>query len=212
MQMKTAGQILHSARQSKKLELADVARITKIRPQFLVAIEADNYSQLPSGTVAKGFIRNYSEFLQLSPDNVLAAFRRDFVENKLGQIVPRALADPVTNSISWTPRATIIAAVVLVFTVFGGYLIYQYWVLTGPPPLEITQPPNDQVSSESTVLIEGQTDPEATISVSGQLVALDKGGQFSFRVPLNSGENQISVVATSKSGKTTILTRRVVVH
>lgn len=210
--MKTAGQILQSARQNKKLELDDVARITRIRPQFLVAIEADDYSQLPSGTVAKGFIRNYSEFLLLSPENVLAAFRRDFVENKLGQIVPRALADPVSQQAFWTPRATIIAAVVLVFTVFGGYLIYQYWVLTGPPPLQITQPKQGQVSSESTILIEGQTDPEATISVGGQLVALDKGGQFSFRVPLTSGENHISIVATSKSGKTTILTRKVVVH
>ena len=98
------------------------------------------------------------------------------------------------------------------FTVFGGYLIYQYWVLTGPPPLEISQPKDGQVSSEPAILIEGQTDPEATIAVGGQLVALDKGGQFSFRVPLNPGENKISVVATSKSGKTTILTRRVIVH
>ncbi len=210
--MKTAGQILQSARKNKKLELEDVARITKIRTQFLALIEADNYSGLPSGTVAKGFIRNYSEFLQLVPENVLATFRRDFVENKLGQIVPRALADPVSQQASWTPRATIIAVVVLVFTVFGGYLARQYWILIGPPTLEIINPKDGQVSSESAILIEGETDPEATISIEGQLVALDKGGQFSFRVPLISGENNISIVATSKSGKTTTLTRRVLLR
>ncbi len=210
--MKTAGQILQLARHSKKLELEDVARITRIRPQFLTFIEADDYSQLPSGTVTKGFVRNYSEFLGLNPDHVLAAFRRDFVENKLGQIVPRALADPVGQRTFWTPRTTIIAAVTLVFTVFVIYLGYQYWSLTGPPSLQVVQPSDGQKTSEATILVTGATDPEATIAVGGQLVALDKGGQFSFRVPLNPGENKISIVATSKSGKTTTLTRHITVR
>lgn len=187
-----------------------MARVTRIRPQFIELIEADDYSRLPSGTVAKGFIRNYSEFLGLSPHSVLASFRRDFVENRLGQIVPRSLADPVSQQVFWTPRTTIIAVVVMVFTVFIGYLTYQYWVLTGPPRLELVQPAEGVQVEEATVLVTGQTDPEATISVGDHLVALDKGGEFSFRAPLVEGENQISITATSKSGKTTTLTRKVI--
>lgn len=208
--MKTAGQILQAARLSKKYEIADVARITKIRPQFLEVIETDNYSQLPSGTVARGFIRNYSEFVSLNPEHVLAAFRRDFVENDRGQIVPRALATPVAQEAFWTPRTTLIAVVTFIFTIFVVYLGYQYLQLTGPPTLEISEPTENTNTSDSTVMVTGVTDPEATISVGGQLVALDKGGQFSFRAPLNPGDNTISITAKSKSGKTTTLTRKVV--
>jgi cytoskeletal protein RodZ len=207
--MKTAGQMLQLARNSKKLELEDVSEITKIRPQFLSAIESDDYRLLPSGAVAKGFIRNYSEFLDLNPMQVLAIFRRDFVENQAGQIVPRGFVEPVSKQAVWTPRTTVVAIVTLVLTLFTAYLIYQYRVLTGPPNLQISQSEEFSITEESSYEIAGITDPEATISVNGQLVVLDKGGQFFFRVPLSQGENLVTITATSKSGKTTILNRKV---
>ncbi len=202
--MKTAGQILKDTRLEKKLELADVTRVTKIRQNFLERIENDDYSQLPSGATARGFIKNYSQYLGLNPNNILAVFRRDFVENPLGQIIPRTVSEPVGKSNLWTPRTTIIALVVAIFTIFGAYLVFQYRILTGPPALQITTPKADTQTTEDTFVIIGTTDPEATISVNGQLVALEKGGQFSLRVPLSPGKNEISVVATGKNGKTTI--------
>lgn len=207
--MKTAGQILQAARIAKRFEYEDVARITKIRPNFLAAIESDDYAQLPSGTVARGFIRNYCEFLGLPPDTLLAVFRRDFIENSLGRIVPRGMADPVAKPGIWTPKTTIIALVVFVFTLFGAYIIYQYRILTGPPSLILTYPTDNQTTSEVNVEIVGRTDPDASLAVNGQLQSLDKGGRFYFRIPLEPGENKIAVTATAKSGKTTVLTRTV---
>jgi len=208
--MKTVGQILQAARNGQKIDLKDVARITKIRSNFLAAIEADDYAQLPSGTVAKGFIRNYSEFLGLHPESVQAVFRRDFAENDQGQIVPRGLSQPVSEVSVWTPRTTLIAGITLVFTVFVGYLFFQYLNLTGPPSLKIFQPSDKTEITDQTVEVSGATDPEATISVNGQLVALEKGGRFSFRLPITDGENKISVTATSKYGKTTVVTKTVI--
>ena len=208
--MKTVGQILQAARNGQKIDLKDVARITKIRSNFLAAIEADDYAQLPSGTVAKGFIRNYSEFLGLHPESVQAVFRRDFAENDQGQIVPRGLSQPVSEVSVWTPPTTLIAGITLVFTVFVGYLFFQYLNLTGPPSLKIFQPLDKTEITDQTVEVSGATDPEATISVNGQLVALEKGGLFSFRLPIINGENKISVTATSKYGKTSIITRTVI--
>jgi len=207
--MKSAGQILQAARLNKKLEFEDISRITKIRAAFLQAIEADDYSRLPSGATAKGFIRNYAKFLGLDPVHVLAVFRRDFVENQAGQIVPRSVVEPAEKINFWTPKTTIIAMVVLIFTVLGGYLFYQYRLLTGPPFLRVDTPPDNSITAEVTTEVSGVTDPEATISVNGRLVALDKGGTFFLRLPLQPGENSISVTATSKSGRTSSVTRLV---
>ncbi len=208
--MKTVGQVLQAARNAQKLDLKDVSRITCIRVSFLEAIEADDYGQLPSGAVARGFIRNYCEFLGLNRLATQAIFRRDFVENEQGQIVPRGMVKPVSEISFWTPRTTLIAIITFIFTLFGAYLIFQYRVLTGPPPLRLITPTDKQTTTEATIEVTGITSPEATISVNGDLVALEKGGRFFLRLPLTAGDNIISVIATSKSGKTASQIRTVI--
>lgn len=208
--MKTVGQVLQEARNAQKLDLKDVSRITRIRVSFLEAIEADDYGRLPSGAVARGFIRNYCEFLGLNRLTTQAVFRRDFVENEQGQIVPRGMVKPVSEISFWTPRTTLIAIITFIFTLFAAYLIFQYRVLTGPPPLRLITPINKQATTEATIEVTGVTSPEATISVNGDLVALEKGGRFFLRLPLSAGDNTISVIATSKSGKTASQIRTVI--
>ena len=200
--MKSVGQLLQAGRVAKKMELADVARITRIRSEFLQALEADDYSKLPGNTVASGFIKNYAQFLGLPVEQILAAFRRDFMENPQGRIIPRGMTSPVTDVSIWTPKTTGIAIVIMLVTMFGAYLLYQYRILTGAPPLSIIRPIDQYKTSEKSVEIAGVTDPQAMLSVNGQLVALDKGGTFSFRVPLDFEVNKISVVVASKYGKT----------
>ena len=119
--MISTGQILNSARVKANIDLPTVAKDTKIRSEFLAFIESDAYHELPNSTVAKGFIRNYAEYLNLNPDHVLAVFRRDFIENFKGQIVPRGLADPVSSRFVWTPRLTLITGTVAVLVFFFFY-------------------------------------------------------------------------------------------
>lgn len=207
--MKSVGQILQETRNTKRIELEDVSRVTRIRPQFLRIIEADDYSQLPSGAVARGFIRNYSEYLGLNSENVLAVFRRDFVENPRGQIVPRGMVTPASEVSFWTPRTTVWAVVSTVLTIFLGYLLFQYHILTGPPELLLTEPKDNVATSQESILVSGRTDPEATLLVNDQQVVLDKGGQFSFRVSLNPGENKVKIVAVTKSGQQAVVMRSV---
>lgn len=207
--MKTVGQILQETRSSKRLELSDIARVTRIRPQFLEIIESDNYSKLPSGAVARGFIRNYSEYLGLHPDNVLAVFRRDFVEDPRGQIVPRGMVAPAEQIGFWTPKTTVWVVVSSVLTIFLGYLVFQYRILVGPPELVLSEPKDKITTSQPAVLVIGHTDPEATLIVNGQQVVLDRGGQFSFRVSLVPGDNQIKISSQAKSGKNAIIVRTV---
>lgn len=207
--MKSTGLILREARLARNLDIADVAKITKIRPHFLELLESDNFSQLPNGIVAKGFIRNYGQFLGLNPNYIMAVFRRDFAENREGQIIPRGMVEPVTRTSIWTPRSTVIAVVVFLFTLFLGYLAYQYSLLAGPPSLLLDSPVDGITASRTTVEVYGKTDPEATISVNDKLVALDKGGQFYVRLELNPGLNKITVTAANKSGKSTTLFRKV---
>lgn len=200
--MKSIGQKLQESRLAKKLDIADVARITRIRSQFIQALEADDYSQLPSTPVARGFIKNYAQFLNIDVEQILAIFRRDFVENNEGKIVPRGFETSFEEFSLWTPKTTTIMVVVCLLTLFSTYLVYQYRILVGAPTLTVLRPVDKYKTSQDTVEIVGATDPEAILSVNNQLVALDKGGTFRFRVPLTSESTTVTIVASSKYGKT----------
>lgn len=207
--MKTVGQLLQQTRLAKRIELEDVAKATKIRTNFLDLIEKDDYLKLPNGAVARGFVANYAQYLGLNINTIQAMFRRDFSENQFGQIVPKGMIDPVNKLNYWTPKKTVVSAVLFGIFIFIFYLIYQYIILIGPPNLIIQSPNNNQSVTTDTIEIIGSTDPQAVLSVNSQLVVLDKGGNFSFKLPLKPGENMISVQAVGKSGKISQIERTV---
>ncbi len=205
--MKTIGQVLQQARQKKGLEIEEVARVTRIRENFLKDLEDDNYLKLPNATVTKGFIKNYGEFLGLSSNNLLAIFRRDFAENKQGQIIPRGIVDPVTKNSVWTPKNTVLATVSMLLTLFGAYLIIQLTNLLGPPDLKVEKPKSGEIISENPVQIAGRTDPEATLTINGQPVVLEKGGVFDVKISLEPDSQTVEIKAAKKNGKFTIINR-----
>jgi cytoskeletal protein RodZ len=69
--MSELGRRLAEARTAKGLSLADVESITRIRQKWLEALESGEYSRLPRGAVARGFLRTYAAYLGLDVQAVL---------------------------------------------------------------------------------------------------------------------------------------------
>src|SRR3989339_1967543 len=91
--MVSLGQKIKSARLKKGLTINDAAKATKIRAEFLTAIEKNEYKKLPEKTYAYGFVRNYIEFLDLPKEEMLALFRREFDEEKVFKVLPDGLSN-----------------------------------------------------------------------------------------------------------------------
>ena len=68
------GQYFRRGRDKKGWTLEEAASKTRILPQYLQAVEDDNYEQLPAEVFAKGFIRSYARSLGLNETEVLAKF------------------------------------------------------------------------------------------------------------------------------------------
>lgn len=73
------------------------------------------------------------------------------------------------------------------------------------PTLDITSPSDGQTfgKDQSTAPVTGKTSAGAKITVNGFWAIVDSEGNFSYNLSLNSGENQIKVVATDEAGNTT---------
>ena len=70
----TIGKHLTKAREDRKLSVEMVAFQTKIRVEYIKALEADQFSSLPSRVQGRGFLRNYANFLNLPADVLLSAW------------------------------------------------------------------------------------------------------------------------------------------
>jgi len=68
------GEQLRKARESKGLDLRDVAHSTRIPLSTLSALEDSDYSIFPSPTYARSFLSQYSEFLEVDADEWIDAF------------------------------------------------------------------------------------------------------------------------------------------
>ena len=69
--MQTIGQRLRAAREEKQLTLDKVFEVTRIRVTYLHALELDDLSSMPSPVQARGYLRNYAEYLGLDLEQLL---------------------------------------------------------------------------------------------------------------------------------------------
>lgn len=208
--MKTVGSMLYEARMAKGLKPSDIEQAIKIREKYILAIESDDFTSLPSPSYAKGFIRNYAEYLGLSTESVMAFFRRQMTEVTRASIIPRGVSDPLNAPFfHFTPRRFIVLIVSLLLLTFVLYLGRQYIMNGKAPPLDISSPANQQIVHTSRVVVEGKTQPDTTIVINGVSTIVRDDGRFYDQVPLEIGVNTITFVATSRFGKTTTIVREV---
>jgi len=61
----SVGQQLRAAREAKALAVIEVAKVLKLSPRQVEALEADDWPSLPCKTIIRGFVRNYARLLNL---------------------------------------------------------------------------------------------------------------------------------------------------
>ncbi len=69
--MPTVGSKLKAARLARHESLEDISKAIRVRVAYLEALEADDFSRLPSPVHARGFLRLYANYLGLDPNEIL---------------------------------------------------------------------------------------------------------------------------------------------
>jgi cytoskeletal protein RodZ len=80
----TIGHQLKKEREHRNLTLEQAAEATRIRQAYLRALEADDFSAIPSPVQARGFLRNYAQYLNLDLDQIVEGLRATHPEQKPG--------------------------------------------------------------------------------------------------------------------------------
>jgi cytoskeletal protein RodZ len=120
--MDSLGERLRQAREEKGRTLDQASRDTLIAARYLQALEAEDFSGFPGEPYILGFLRNYSEYLGLDPQELLSLYRALKIQE---QPIPmdQLLRSPV-------PIKKIILAILIPLLVLaaggGGYYFYTH--------------------------------------------------------------------------------------
>lgn len=210
MKTQTIGDLLRSAREKAHFTLEDLAKDTHIKLEYLIALEDNNFDVLPAATFIKAYIRNYARVFNLDEKPLFAILRRDYEESVKGQLIPREFLYPqLKKKTLWSPIHLIFLSVMLVFAVFFSYAAWQWFQLSRPPALVLISPEEDTEVAPRT-LFKGKTKTDAILTINSVPVALREDGSFETELYLpQEGTNTVTIKASDKNGKSTVLQRSI---
>ncbi|MCA1727573.1 MAG: helix-turn-helix domain-containing protein [Actinobacteria bacterium] len=70
------GRVLRKARENRGKSVEEASRETRIRAEYLHALERETFGQLLGDVYVRGFLRSYASYLGLDPEDVLAVYNR----------------------------------------------------------------------------------------------------------------------------------------
>jgi len=203
--MKTIGQLLKDARESKGYSLIKMENITKIKINFIEAIEKEQWEELPAFPTILGFVKNISATLDINEKTATSILKRDYPPKKLN-INPKP---DLKTKVSWSPKLTFVVGIIVVVVLFFGYLIFQYIQFASPPALSVDSPKQNQLISGNSVLVFGTTNIDSKITINSQPVLVDENGKFSTSIDITPATKEIAIIAISRSGKESEIKRTI---
>lgn len=113
------GESLRQAREASGRGLGEVTAVLRIREDYLRAIEAGDYAELPAPAYAIGFIRSYAAHLRLDGNELVRRFKRETESQHFAHDLdmPKPASEPKM------PRGLLIGLAILALC---GYGIWHY--------------------------------------------------------------------------------------
>lgn len=210
VQPKRVGVRLRELREFKRLTLGSVAGRTKISAYYLGMLESGQFADIPFAFVyKKNFIRSYAIAVGADPTEFLNQFLLEELAPE--PHTPAALPKPSSRKVTNLPA---IIRLGLLIAMVGSVILYvglQVKRIIEPPQLTIFSPQDGLVTTNHTLLVQGQAERETRIAINGQPIKNSDDGRFQEVLDLSVGVNVIKISAEKKHGKITTATRYVIV-
>lgn len=177
MRKKTIGEVLRLARINQGLSLEELQEKTEIQLNFLEAMEADDFDQLPSTFYARSFLRKYAWAVELDERIVLDAYDS-------GSMITYEEVDVDEEELSGRRRSNkkktsylplfYFVLFALSILIFVTYYVWNY-IQTQPSPssanysvVSSTSSTTSSSSSSTSQTSSSSSTAESTITVSGE--------------------------------------------
>jgi len=203
------GKTLRLNRENKKISLEEAASHLRIKKEYLLSLENDEYDKLPSGLYGKQFLKKYCHLLKISYKKILTdtpLAKNDLDDNPFSQ----KILNPWNLLVF--PKLLKNILLIALFLVFIFYLLFYFRGLSSAPKLIINYPDKNLVTNNNYLEIRGQTDAETEVIINGNSIISNTDGSFNYDIRLKNGLNNINIIAKKKHGRETVVQRQILVE
>ena len=141
------GTMLRDVRTKKKIAIEDAAENLRIKQNYLIAIEENDYDNIPKAPYNIGFVRSYATYLGLNSERITQIYKEEISETRVTSDI-----SPVTNEKIADESETLNLNSKYIYVSIGLlFLCYLLWVTFNPNNIseitsetEITDSEQDQ--------------------------------------------------------------------
>ena len=213
--------ILQKRREQLELSLSEAEQATRIRAKYIEAIEAGDYGTLKDDVYARGYVKNYADYLGLDPKPILKMYDAERAgqremkrqSGRQGRRSVRLGLKPI-RGMKWvvTPRTFVALTTLAVVAAVVLYIIWQVLVLSAPPRLTINNTEARLVTT-SYGYVSGRVENGSDLFINDSPILVGADGGFRERIALTNGLNEIKLTAKNRLGKiatqTYVITARI---
>lgn len=180
------GPALRKARERRGFTIDEASRDTKVRAEFLEALEQEDFEALLGDVHVRGALRTYAQFLGLNPEKVVTAYVDRSSDGGVGPVA-QPPAGPLGNPVLSPPnhrfntRLAVLAAATAIAIAAAFGLLSRSSSAPAPAPLP-SQEPSVEVGRQIVVALAAKGDVDYVITADGvaQTGTVHKGEQLSF--------------------------------
>jgi len=112
------GNTLSRARRARGISIEDAERDTHVSRRYLQALETEDFQAFPAPVYARGFLRTYSRYLGLNPDELLRVFPNGDLTVDITPLPTVTRPPAQLINVNW-----VVAGVVALFLLGAGLLL-----------------------------------------------------------------------------------------
>jgi len=213
----TLGEKLKKYRSERRMTLSEASRITRIKIEYLEALEDGEYDRLPVDVYVKGFLRSYANCLGVDEQTLIRSYEKERgIKTNIEKAQnPQNKKDIEPINISpfiFTPRIMVIFAITVLTLASFFYIYREIGSFSDAPRLVILNPEQGAQIQDNSVVVEGVTEKDAKLFINDQPILVNDEGKFREDLTLQTGDNVINIKAVNKFGKEAAQTLTVAAH
>lgn len=207
------GPDLRELRERAGLTVEAAARLSKLTPAFIRALEAERWEDLPDPAYVERLLRSYVSRFGVNESYFLHKYReglkRRDIEKNPADFLPRPIRLGA-GSMLVAPRLLAAAGFFLFAGLLGGYVYLQARAMSTPPEIELQSPEDGLRLSGPVLRVSGKTAVGAAVRVNGVEAPVDQEGNFRLDINVPRGTTMVIVTSKRRHSRESTAVRRVI--
>jgi len=207
------GMDLKELRELRGWSQKQLSRISGIPEYIITALETENFSALNDPVYSERHVRTLAKTLDGRVPFIVGKYRSALERYGLSlknNSQNYSFTHKIRRSEFFTPTKYFSFLIIIpLFVLLGYYVWNEAKIFRDAPVLSLSSPQNNEQINAPRVVVEGKTDPTASVTVNGILAVVEEDGAFLLALDIPRGLTKLDITAKRRYGLETSLTRYV---